>query len=254
MSQDYYDQREGRVKFLTYIGGHSRDELKQIIKETKAPRYQIRKAKRVLGFPFELKVSGYPFSSMKALVNQFQSSGLQAIPSEKQLTVPNHQSTVNNPPLTTRTKHQKTTLVTVKAISLHQPWASLIAMGVKHYETRSWSTNYRGKLVICSAKKNTKQQRLDYESLASILGIDLTQNSWEILPLGKAIAVCNLTDCIKMTPEFIEAQAESEQLCGHWEPGRFAWQLDDISLISPPIPIKGQQGLWDVELPLLLKV
>ncbi len=74
MAQDYYDQREGRVKFLTYIGGHSRDELKQIIKETKAPRYQIRTAKRVLGLPLELKVSGYPFSTMKALVNQFQSS------------------------------------------------------------------------------------------------------------------------------------------------------------------------------------
>ncbi|MEL4896325.1 ASCH domain-containing protein [Crocosphaera sp. Alani8] len=258
MSQDYYDLQEGRVKFLTYIGGHSRDELRQIIKDTKAPRYRIRKAKRVLGFPLELKVSGYPFATMKALVNQFQSSGIQAIPSEKQLTVPNHQSTVNNPSMTTRNKHQQNTLVTgdcslvtVKAISLHQPWASLIAMGIKHYETRSWSTNYRGQLVICSAKKNTKQQRLDYKSLASILDIDFTQNSWDSLPLGKAIATCDLTDCIKMTPEFIEAQSEDEQLCGHWEHGRFAWKLDDISLISPPVPIKGQQGLWDVQLPLL---
>ena len=138
-----------------------------------------------------------------------------------------------------------------KAISLHQPWASLIAMGFKHYETRSWSTNYRGNLVICSAKKNPKQQRLNYEYLASILGIDLTQYPWDSLPLGKAIAVVNLTDCIEMTPNFIEDQSESEQLCGHWKPGRFAWQLDNIRPISPPIPIKGQQGLWDVELPLV---
>ncbi|CCQ65412.1 hypothetical protein CWATWH0402_4143 [Crocosphaera watsonii WH 0402] len=41
----------------------------------------------------------------------------------------------------------------IKAISLHQPYASLIAMGLKKFETRSWSTNYRGKLVICAAKK-----------------------------------------------------------------------------------------------------
>ena len=135
-----------------------------------------------------------------------------------------------------------------KAISLHQPWAELIAMGFKHYETRSWSTNYRGKLVICSAKKNTKQQQLNYESLASILGIDLTLHPWDSLPLGMAIALVNLTDCIKMTDEFIEAQSEHEQLCGHWEPGRFAWKLDDISPISPPISIKGQQGLWNVSL------
>ncbi|EAZ88228.1 ASCH domain-containing protein [Crocosphaera chwakensis] len=138
-----------------------------------------------------------------------------------------------------------------KAISLHQPWASLIAMGFKHYETRHWQPNYRGKLVICSAKKNTKQQRFNYESLASILGIDPTVHPWESLPLGKAIALVNFTDCIKMTPEFIKAQSESEQLCGHWEAGRFAWKLENINPIFPPIPIKGQQGLWDVSLPLI---
>lgn len=216
MSQDYYDQKEGRVKFLTYIGGHSRDELKRIIKDTQAPRYQIRKAKRLLGFPLELKVGGYSFSTMKALVNSLNHTDNKA-----------------------------------KAISLHQPWASLIAIGFKHYETRSWSTNYRGNLVICSAKKNTKQQRLDYEYLASILGIDLTQNPWDSLPFGQAIAFCELTDCIEMTEEFIEAQSENEEMCGHWETGRFAWKLDNIQPLSCPIPIKGQQGLWDVQLPLL---
>ncbi len=212
MSQDYYDRQEGRVKFLTYVGGHSREELKQIIKETQAPRYQIRKAKRVLGFPLELKVGGIPFATMKALVTQFKQT-------------PNQ----------------------VKAISLHQPWASLIALGFKHFETRHWQTHYRGNLVICAAKKNTKQQGLDYEKLASILDIDLTQNSWDRLPFGQAIALCNLTDCVKMTEDFIEAQSESEQLCGHWEPGRFAWKLDDIQPLSCPIPIKGQQGLWECD-------
>ena len=46
------------------------------------------------------------------------------------------------------------TIAQIKAILLHQPWASLIPMGLKHFETRSWPTNYRGKLVICVAKKN----------------------------------------------------------------------------------------------------
>ncbi|MDJ0598141.1 MAG: ASCH domain-containing protein [Crocosphaera sp.] len=209
MAQDGHDKREKRVKFITYIGGHSKDELKQIIKETKAPRYQIRSSKRVPNYPFELKVGGYAFHEMKVLVNRFQ---------------------------------------TVKAISLHQPWASLIAMGFKHYETRNWSTNYRGQLVICAAKKNTKQQRLDYEDLALELGIDLSVYPWENLPLGKAIAICKLTDCIKMTDKFIEKQSDAEQMCGHWELGRFAWKLDNISPLSPPIPIKGQQGLWDISL------
>lgn len=42
-----------------------------------------------------------------------------------------------------------------RAISLHQPWASLVALGIKKYETRSWETKYRGKLLICSAKRHS---------------------------------------------------------------------------------------------------
>ncbi|MBI2066116.1 ASCH domain-containing protein [Candidatus Woesebacteria bacterium] len=40
-----------------------------------------------------------------------------------------------------------------KAISLKQPWANLVASGKKTIETRKWTTNYRGDLVICSSKK-----------------------------------------------------------------------------------------------------
>ena len=63
-------------------------------------------------------------------------------------------------------------------------------MGHKHYETRTWGTNYRGKLVICAAKQNTKQQQSQYEALATSLGIELTLQPWDTLPLGMAIAVC----------------------------------------------------------------
>ena len=94
----------------------------------------------------------------------------------------------------------------IKAISLHQPYASLIAMGLKKFETRSWGTNYRGKLVICAAQKNTLQQQSNYEDLASSLLLDLTVQPWSSLPLGMAIAVVDLTDCIEMTPNVIEKQ------------------------------------------------
>ncbi len=45
----------------------------------------------------------------------------------------------------------------MKAISLHQPWASLVATGVKTIETRSWSTKYRGPLAIHAAKRQPDQ-------------------------------------------------------------------------------------------------
>src|ERR1700694_3122793 len=41
----------------------------------------------------------------------------------------------------------------MKALSLWQPWASLIAMGLKEFETRHWATSYRGPLVIHAAKR-----------------------------------------------------------------------------------------------------
>ena len=134
----------------------------------------------------------------------------------------------------------------IKAISLHQPYASLIAMGLKKFETRSWSTNYRGKLVICAAKKNPLQQQSSYEDLASSLLLDLTVQPWSSLPKGMAIAVCDLTDCIKMTEEFISEQSEQEQLCGHWELERSAWKLDNVQPLQKPVPIKGKQGLWNI--------
>jgi hypothetical protein len=138
------------------------------------------------------------------------------------------------------------TLTKIKAISLHQPWASLIELGVKQFETRGWSTNSRGKLVICAAKKNSKQQQSQYETFASTVGIELTLPPWENLPFGMAISVVDLSDCIEMTDEFISSQSPHEIACGQWEPGRFAWKLENVQPLSKPVHIKGQQGLWNI--------
>lgn len=47
----------------------------------------------------------------------------------------------------------------MKAISLWQPWASLIAAGVKSIETRGWPTNYRGQIAIHAAKRPRRSVR-----------------------------------------------------------------------------------------------
>lgn len=53
---------------------------------------------------------------------------------------------------------------TIRCLSLWQPHAQAIALGLKPYETRGWSTSYRGPLAIHSAKKlfNYKDYSLDY--------------------------------------------------------------------------------------------
>ncbi|MEM6752658.1 MAG: DNA N-6-adenine-methyltransferase [Cyanobacteria bacterium P01_C01_bin.38] len=132
----------------------------------------------------------------------------------------------------------------LKAISLWQPWASLIELGFKHYETRSWKTNYRGKLLICSAAKSTKNQYQQYLKIGSKVKLP----PWDEtnFPRGYALAICDLVDCIDMTPEFIAQQSQTEILCGDWQVGRYAWKLENIQPITEPFAVKGKQGLFDV--------
>ncbi|MEM7552601.1 MAG: ASCH domain-containing protein, partial [Cyanobacteria bacterium P01_A01_bin.84] len=136
-----------------------------------------------------------------------------------------------------------TTPDTLKAISLWQPWASLIPLGLKHYETRSWKTNYRGKLLICSIAKSTKTQYQHYLKICN----ELKLPAWDYnFPHGCVIAICDLVDCIEITSEFIAQQSQTEILCGDWQVGRYAWKLDNIQPISEPFPIKGKQRLFNV--------
>jgi len=130
----------------------------------------------------------------------------------------------------------------IKAISLWQPWASLIPLGLKHYETRSWKTNYRGKLLICSTAANSKQHQ-EYFKICD----ELRLPPWTDFPHGCAIAICELTDCILMTPEFIALVSQTEILCGDWQVGRYAWKLENIQPL-PPFEVKGKQGLFNLTL------
>ncbi len=138
------------------------------------------------------------------------------------------------------------TASSLKAISLWQPWASLIPLGLKHYETRSWKTNYRGKLLICSTAKSTNAQYQQYLKICN--EVELPPWDETNFPHGQAIALCDLTDCIQMTAEFIEQQSETEILCGDWQVGRYAWKLENIQPITEPFAVKGKQGLFNIPL------
>ncbi|MEZ2226612.1 MAG: ASCH domain-containing protein [Microcoleus sp.] len=136
------------------------------------------------------------------------------------------QNQLDNPPLHSEEKY-------FTAITLHQPWASLVAAGKKHYETRSWPTNYRGPIAIHAGKKLEQDQ-----SLLGLLEVPLSS-----IPLGAIVAIAELTDCILMTKEFILKQSSFEQYLGCWEEGRYAWKLENVRAIGP-IPATGKQGLW----------
>ncbi|HWQ42809.1 MAG TPA: ASCH domain-containing protein [Desulfosporosinus sp.] len=138
----------------------------------------------------------------------------------------------------------------MKAISILQPWASLIAIDAKKIETRSWSTKYRGPLAIHASKGFSKSLRdlcntQPFKAILTKAGLNLDN-----LPLGKIVATCNLVDCIKMTPEFIdfiESAKGHEREFGDYAVGRYAWILEDIKPLEKPIPVKGALSLWEWE-------
>ncbi|MEP0923481.1 ASCH domain-containing protein [Leptolyngbya sp. ST-U4] len=146
----------------------------------------------------------------------------------------------------------------MKIITLHQPWASLIALGLKGYETRHWSTDYRGELLIHAAKtKATVETMAVFWNALVLAGVDRNQflafdssdkAGRDVHPLhpqhtyGQIIAASNLTGCLKMTDRLIQEQTELERSVGFWEVGRFALRLDDVRPLPSPIPFKSRQG------------
>lgn len=138
----------------------------------------------------------------------------------------------------------------MKAITLWQPWATLMAIGAKQIETRSWSTAYRGPLVIHAAKgfPNRDEEygaRMFCASEPCLSALRaFGYASFDDLPKGAAVAVCQL-DGIAKTEDLIEQISEQEAAFGNYEPRRFGWMTSNGWLLRPVIHCSGMQGLWE---------
>ncbi len=129
----------------------------------------------------------------------------------------------------------------MKAISLWQPWASAMNLGLKKIETRSWSTNYRGPLLIHASKKIISWPSADIQGLFE--GIAFQPSD---LPLGQVLCQVNLIDCKCI---YIHNKPNSflELDFGDYTPGRYMWITDNLKQLNP-FPFRGRQGLFNVEL------
>ncbi len=126
----------------------------------------------------------------------------------------------------------------MKALTLHQPWASLMAAGIKTIETRHWATNYRGRLAIHAGKKVCFD-----DELLQLLKCEDT----DLLPRGAVLCIVEL-QFIQNT-EFVKGLSNSEYLCGDFSDGRFAWRTKLLRVFDVPIPAIGHQGLWNWQEP-----
>lgn len=110
---------------------------------------------------------------------------------------------------------------------------------IKHIETRSWKTNYRGEIYIQASISKIKKEIYERKELVKLFeNLDMHY--------GNIICKACLKDCIYMDEDFINKIKlnNQEYVCGYYDIGRYAWILDNIEIISP-IKIKGKLGIWN---------
>lgn len=134
-------------------------------------------------------------------------------------------------------------------ISLWQPWASLIAANAKRYETRSWAPRYRGPLLIHAAKKNDAEIKPFLRDPQMRRALTAGGIDPDTLPFGAVVAVADLT-AVYRSEDARRDQSAQELDFGDWSDGRAVWRLDNVRRLASPIPMKGQQGLFEVEIDL----
>jgi hypothetical protein len=122
----------------------------------------------------------------------------------------------------------------MKALSLKQPWASLIMIGLKTIETRKWETGYRGDIIICSSLSDDKD-------MWNKLGGEIP-GPYPYILRGYALGIVELYDIVRMTREY-EIKA-----CCQVYPGAYAWLLRNIRRFLNPHHIKGKVSLFELDI------
>lgn len=128
----------------------------------------------------------------------------------------------------------------MKCISLWQPWASAIPLGLKKIETRGWTTKVRGRIGIHASRRWSAPER-EFAAVEHALGRLPAR-----LPLGAVVATAVLHE-VKTTAELLALGIDPvERIYGDYGTGRFGWLLRDVVPLAEPIPWKGKQGWFEV--------
>ena len=125
----------------------------------------------------------------------------------------------------------------IKALSVRQPWANMLVYGHKSIEIRTWRTNYRGRLLICAAKK--------IDSDADIGFFLRARDMYD--PRGVAVGTTELVDVRPLVRE--------DYLAGMFKEEAFdknhkllAWVMERPKRFEVPFAVKGQLSLFNVEM------
>lgn len=135
----------------------------------------------------------------------------------------------------------------MKTISLWEPWATAVQLGLKTIETRSWATPYRGPLLIHAAKYNRPWIR----HLCKQRPFCFFVHDYNKLVRGGILAKVDLVDVVPADEAYStypeRFDRTHEKALGDYTPGRYAWILENTVRFSRPVPQNGRQRVFDVQ-------
>lgn len=131
-----------------------------------------------------------------------------------------------------------------KALTLTQPWATLVVLGEKRWETRSWRTRYRGPIAVHAAKTFPRSaKRLAERDPYYVTILGKYPITW--LPLGAIIGTVELVEIERVEAVVDVVIGLKEKAFGDYSAGRWAWQLANPVVFEEPVRWRGALGLWN---------
>lgn len=136
----------------------------------------------------------------------------------------------------------------MRALTIQQPWATLVAVGEKEIETRGWKPRrHPGEIAIHSGLKKPGAKQVEQPHFLKALLRHGIRSRNDLL-LGHVIAVATVGDIVA-TDELTEAGeiGEQEISFGDFRSGRYGWILTNVIKLPEPVPVKGKLGLWKMD-------
>lgn len=136
----------------------------------------------------------------------------------------------------------------MKTITVRQPWAGLLVLGIKINETRSWNTKHRGLLAIHSSAK------MSWEGEVTLKGL-MDSDPTKFFKGSEAYKTCTELGCILGTVEIVETFSTNnvtppqsmELMLGNYERNRYFWQCANPVLFASPILAIGKLSIWNYQ-------
>lgn len=131
----------------------------------------------------------------------------------------------------------------MKALSLKQPYASLVVTGAKKIELRNWKTNHRGEFLVHASKVPIKS---DFSEFL------LEKN---LMPLGAIVGKASLYHVKKYSSVFDWTSDIKYHLAGpEFQSSSYGFILTNPVKFKEPIPCEGALNFWDVPEPIMKQV